>query len=163
MTRTTLILAASLLVAPAAWAIDAPIQQGGGNSVGHAFDAPRPAAAPTAAPANSSGPLNAPIQPGGGNSVGHAFDAPAPAAPAAAATPASSGPLNAPIQPGGGNNVNAQFPSAPASAPAATPAADTSVSHAPFNAGSYTTASECMTAASAAHQSLVPCESLRKK
>jgi hypothetical protein len=126
MTRTTLILAASLLVAPAAWAMDAPIQEGGGNSVGHVFDTPKPAAAP-------------------------------------ATTADHSGPINAPIQPGGGNDVNAQFKTAaPAAAPAAMPAADTNVSHVPFNAGSYNTASDCMTAASAAHQPLGQCEGLKK-
>ena len=168
MTRSLLIVAASLLVGSTAWAVDAPIQPGGGNNVNAQFrstPAPAPASAPAPAGiADHAGPINAPIQPGGGNAVGHVFDTPPPA-PAPAATPAaaSRGPINAPIQPGGGNNVNAQFPSTPAPAPAATPGGDTSVSHVPFNAGSYTTASECMTAASAAHQALLPCESLRKK
>jgi hypothetical protein len=128
MTRTLLAIAASLLIAPATWAMDAPIQPGGGNNVSSQFKT-----------------------------------TPAPA-PAPAAIPDHNGPINAPIQPGGGNNVNAQFQStpAPAPAPAATPAADTNVSHAPFNASSYRTASDCMTAASAAHQPLAPCEGLKK-
>jgi hypothetical protein len=70
--------------------------------------------------------------------------------------------MDAPIQPGGGNNVEAQFKTpAPAPAPA-------SVSRAPaqqmpmFNPASYGDASDCMTAASAAHQPLGPCEALKK-
>ena len=129
MTRTLLVVAASLVVASTAWAIDAPIQPGGGNNVGAQFkSAPAPAAAPTTT------------------------------------LPEHNGPINAPIQPGGGNNVNAQFPTTPAPAPAAaaTPAADTNVSHVPFNAASYSTASDCMTAAEAAHQPLGQCEGLKK-
>lgn len=128
MTRTLLVVAASLMVASTAWAVDAPIQPGGGNNVSSQFKStPAPAPAPTTLPDHS-------------------------------------GPINAPIQPGGGNNVNAQFQSTPAPAPAAaaTPAADTYVSHAPFNASSYSTAADCMTAAEAAHQPLAPCEGLKK-
>ena len=51
MTRTVLILAASLLVAPGAWAMDAPTPEGGGNSVGHVLAPPAPAPTPAAAPA----------------------------------------------------------------------------------------------------------------
>ena len=86
MTRTLLILAASLMVASTAWAVDAPSQPGGGNNVGAQFKstpAPAPAPAGTAAPAGIAD---------------------------------HDGPINAPIQPGGGNNVNAQFPSTPAPA-----------------------------------------------
>jgi hypothetical protein len=54
MTRTLLVLAASLLVAPAAWAMDAPIQEGGGNNVSHAITTPAPAPAPAAAPSSVS-------------------------------------------------------------------------------------------------------------
>jgi hypothetical protein len=95
MTRSLLILAASLLVAPAAWAVDAP------------------------------------------------------------------------IQPGGGNNVNAQFATpAPAATPAAAPSPGASVSHvqemSTFNPNAYGSASDCMTAAAAAHQPLGPCEGLKK-
>jgi hypothetical protein len=46
MTRSLLVLAASLLVAPAAWAMDAPIQPGGGNNVNAQFATPAPAPAP---------------------------------------------------------------------------------------------------------------------
>ena len=119
------------MLASTAWAIDAPSQEGGGDSVNGYF---------------------------------RSKTAPAPAPAASTTLPEHNGPINAPIQPGGGNNVNAQFQStpAPAPAPAATPAADTNVSHAPFNASSYRTASDCMTAASAAHQPLAPCEGLKK-
>ena len=129
MTRTLLVVAASLVVASTAWAIDAPIQPGGGNNVNAQFKS-----------------------------------TPAPA-PAPATLPDHNGPINAPIQPGGGNNVNAQFQPTPAPAPAPAAAADTSVSHAPmapFNASSYSTAADCMTAASAAHQPLGACEGLKK-
>jgi hypothetical protein len=53
MTRTLLVVAASLLVAPAAWAMDAPIQPGGGNSVNAQFRTPAPA--PAAAPSTGAG------------------------------------------------------------------------------------------------------------
>ncbi len=50
MTRSLLLLAAGLLIAPAAWAMDAPIQEGGGNNVGAQFkNAPAPAATPASA------------------------------------------------------------------------------------------------------------------
>jgi hypothetical protein len=84
-----LILAASLLVAPAAWAMDAPIQEGGGNNVSHAITTPAPAPAPA-------------------------------------------------------------------------PSTDTNMSHAAFNPNAYGSASECMTAAAAAHEPLGPCEVLKK-
>ena len=61
MTRSLLILAASLLVAPAAWAMDAPIQPGGGNNVNTQFATPAPAPTPEAAP----------------SSIGHVQDMPA--------------------------------------------------------------------------------------
>jgi hypothetical protein len=75
--------------------------------------------------------------------------------------------MDAPIQPGGGNNVNAQF-STPSPAPAPAPPTGSSVSHAPaeqtptFNPSTYDSASDCMTAAAAAHQPLGPCEGLKK-
>ena len=46
MTRTLLVLAASLLIAPAAWAISPPVQEGGGDNVNGYFkskSAPSPA------------------------------------------------------------------------------------------------------------------------
>jgi hypothetical protein len=55
MTRSLLILAASLIIVPAAWAMDAPIQEGGGNSVAHAFTAAAPADTPSAAPSRGQG------------------------------------------------------------------------------------------------------------
>jgi hypothetical protein len=116
--------------------------------------------------ASAAWAIDAPIQPGGGNNVGSQFKSTPAPAPTASTLPDHNGPINAPIQPGGGNNVNAQFQStpapAPAPAPAVTRAADTSVSQAPFNAASYNTASDCMTAASAAHQPLGQCEGLKK-
>jgi hypothetical protein len=95
MTRSLLILAASLLVAPAAWAMDAPIQEGGGNSVGHVFTPPAPAPTPAAAPAT-------------GASISHVQDM------------------------------------------------------STFNPNAYGSASDCMTAAAAAHQPLGQCEGLKK-
>ena len=95
MTRSLLVLAASLLVAPAAWAMDAPIQEGGGNSVGHVFTTPAPAPTPAAAP----------------STISH-------------------------VQ--GGQEMST------------------------FNPNAYGSASECMTAAAAAHQALAPCEVLKK-
>ena len=76
--------------------------------------------------------------------------------------------INAPIQEGGGNDVNSVFKSAPATPPtsAAAPVAQPNVSQAPvapFTPGAYGDAADCMTAASAAHQPLGPCEGLRKK
>jgi hypothetical protein len=58
MTRSLLIVAASLLVAPAAWAMDAPIQEGGGNNVSHAITTPAPAPAP--APSTGASVSHAP-------------------------------------------------------------------------------------------------------
>jgi hypothetical protein len=54
MTRTLAILAASLLFAPAAWAMDAPIQPGGGNNVNSQFATPAPDPTPAAAPSSIS-------------------------------------------------------------------------------------------------------------
>ena len=78
--------------------------------------------------------------------------------------------VDAPIQPGGGNNVNAQFATpAPAAAPTPAPSTDASISHvqggqemSTFNPSAYGSASDCMTAAAAAHQPLGPCEGLKK-
>ena len=95
MTRSLLILAATLLVAPAAWAIDAPTPEGSGNNVRSLFATPTPAAAPA---------------PSSGASISHA--------------PA------------------AQMPT--------------------FDPSAYGSASDCMTAAAAAHQPLGPCEGLKK-
>jgi hypothetical protein len=131
MTRTLLIVAASFMVASAAWAIDAPSQPGGGNNVSSQFKT-----------------------------------TPAPA-PASTTLPDHNGPINAPIQQGGGNNVNAQFQSTPAPKPAPTASANASMSQAPaqqmpFNPNSYSSAADCMTAASAAHQALDQCKGLKK-
>jgi hypothetical protein len=96
MTRTLLILAGSLLVAPAAWAMDAPSQPGGGNAVNSQFRTPPPAAEPAAAPST-------------GTTISH--------------------------------SPTDQMPT--------------------FNPNAYGSASDCMTAAYAAHQPLGPCEGLR--
>jgi hypothetical protein len=90
MTRSLLIVAASLLVGSTAWAMDAPSQPGGGNNVGAQFKstpAPTPSSTPAPGIADHAGPINAPIQPGGGNDVSHALATPAPT-PAPAAAPA---------------------------------------------------------------------------
>jgi hypothetical protein len=62
MTRSlltgSLLVAAGLLVAPAAWAMDAPIQEGGGNNVGAVFRTPAPA--PSSAPATMNAPDTGP-------------------------------------------------------------------------------------------------------
>jgi hypothetical protein len=70
--------------------------------------------------------------------------------------------MDAPIQPGGGNNVSAQFKTAPAPAPAPAPATpDIYHAQAPapsFDPAAYRTTTECLNAASAAHQMLGQCE-----
>jgi hypothetical protein len=91
MTRSLLIVAASLMVASTAWAVDAPSQPGGGNNVGAQFKstpAPTPASAPAPGIADHAGPINAPIQPGGGNNVNAQFSSTPAPTPAPAATPA---------------------------------------------------------------------------
>jgi hypothetical protein len=52
MTRSLLLLAASLLIAPAAWSMDAPSQPGGGNNINAQFATPAPAPTPAAAPSS---------------------------------------------------------------------------------------------------------------
>ena len=49
MTRSLLLIAAGLLVAPAVWAMDAPSQPGSGNNVSAQFKS-APASAPSSAP-----------------------------------------------------------------------------------------------------------------
>ncbi len=93
MTRSLLIVAASLLVGSTAWAIDAPIQPGGGNNVGAQFklDAcSAPSSTPAPGIADHAGPINAPIQPGGGNNVNAQFSSTPAPAPAPAAAPSQN-------------------------------------------------------------------------
>ena len=96
MTKTFLIVASCLLLAPAAWAGPAPAQQGAGNNVSTALNPPAPAPAPdSTVPTGDRGVRNAP--PGSGNNVNTALSPPAAAPkPAPAATPASAQTAQAP-------------------------------------------------------------------
>jgi hypothetical protein len=133
MTKSFLIAAGCLLVATAAWAGPPPGPQGSGNNVSAALNPPATAPQTAAAPATEPAQKPQIGIPGSGNNVSAALATPAPAA-----KPAPQ--------------AQQQHPAASAQAAQA----------ASFNAGAYTNASDCMTAASAAHQPLNQCETKKK-
>jgi len=97
MTKSFLIVAGCLLVAPAAWAGPAPAQQGSGNNVSTALNPPAPAPTPdSTVPTGDRGVRNAP--PGSGNNVNTALAPPA-AAPKPGPAPASAQTAQAPQAP----------------------------------------------------------------
>ena len=137
MTRTVFILAAGLLIAPAALAADAPSPQGAGNNANSVLSSKPAAAAPATsnpnAPDTGGYHSSAPSPEGAGNNANTVLSTPAPAAPA------------------------------PASAPSTMNAPDTYHAAAPFNPAAYKSTTDCLNAAQAAHAPLGQCEQGRSK
>ena len=146
MTKSFLVIAACLLTASAASAQvqNATPGSNAGNNAGAALSAPAPATAPSAgyvAPTTTRKIDNAAQGSAAGNNAAAALSTPAPA-------PAASATANTNARMGQGSmGMQAQ-----AGAQAR-----------PFNPGMYTSASDCLTAASAAGAQLSACSSVKAK